>query len=151
MRMPESVLDQQEDEFELPVSMIDVVFLLLIFFMCATTFRIDELSLGANMNKGGQNPPPDPVPPPTLRLYVRQDGRVLLNQTLLDDSDDLYRRVAAIVHVRRDASILLGADPKVHFHYVVTTYDTAVRAGVTDIRFQAPPKDRTPHAGLDRM
>ena len=38
---------EEEEDFELPVSMIDVVFLLLIFFMCASKFKTLEQKLDA--------------------------------------------------------------------------------------------------------
>ena len=44
------VLDE-EYEFELPLSFVDVVFLLLIFFLCATNFRTVEKKLDANLPK----------------------------------------------------------------------------------------------------
>ena len=131
MKMPEAVFEQQ-DEYELPISMVDVVFLLLVFFMCATTFRRAEQSLACNLPRTGSPPDPEVVPPPTLRLYIRESGRMLLNQTLLDGAEDLYHRLADIRLVRPRASIL----------YVVRAYDTALRAGVSDIRFQAPVKAR---------
>ena len=49
-KLIKEVLDE-EYEFELPVSMIDVVFLLLIFFMCASNFRTTEKKLDANLPK----------------------------------------------------------------------------------------------------
>ena len=42
---------EEEYEFEIPTSMIDVVFLLLIFFMCASNFRTQEKKLDANLPK----------------------------------------------------------------------------------------------------
>ncbi len=42
---------EEEWEFELPVSFVDVVFLLLIFFMCASNFRTQEKKLDAHLPK----------------------------------------------------------------------------------------------------
>ncbi len=50
---------EEEYEFELPVSFVDVVFLLLIFFMCAANFRTKEKKLDAHLPKDeGQNAVP---------------------------------------------------------------------------------------------
>jgi biopolymer transport protein ExbD len=58
-------LRDEEYEFELPISMIDVVFLLLIFFMCAAKFRSVEKMLDADLPKDeGQNP----VKPPPIEI-----------------------------------------------------------------------------------
>lgn len=56
--------------------MIDCIFLLLIFFMCATTFKMEEKQLsssGAAANKVG----PQGVPPVTVA--VSKDGSIILN------------------------------------------------------------------------
>ncbi len=60
-------------EPELPISMIDVVFLLLIFFICTLSFKSIERKLDADLPKNeGQNPIPKKVEVPTeirVRIY----------------------------------------------------------------------------------
>ena len=65
-------LRKEEQEFELPVSMNDVVFLLLIFFMCSMKFRTVEKKLDAELPKDeGQNPIPTKVEQPTeIRVQI---------------------------------------------------------------------------------
>jgi len=47
----------EDVSIELPLSMIDVTFLLLIFFMCSMQFKTVEQKLDANLPKNeGQNP-----------------------------------------------------------------------------------------------
>ena len=63
----------EEVDNELPLSMIDVVFLLLIFFMCCMQFKTVERKLDAELPKDeGQNPIPKKVEVPTeirVRVY----------------------------------------------------------------------------------
>jgi len=63
----------EEVDNELPISMIDVVFLLLIFFMCSMQFKTVERKLDAELPKDeGQNPIPKKVEVPTeirVRIY----------------------------------------------------------------------------------
>ena len=66
-------MKNEEVDMELPVSMIDVVFLLLIFFMCSMQFKTVERKLDAELPKDeGQNPIPKKVEVPTeirVRIY----------------------------------------------------------------------------------
>ena len=56
----------EEADYELPISMIDVVFLLLIFFMCSMQFKTVERKLDAELPKDErQNPIPTKVEVPT--------------------------------------------------------------------------------------
>lgn len=70
-------------------SMIDVVFLLLIFFMCATKFRLPEGSLQTHLprNKGGRSAKQTPDTK-NCRVYVlrRDDGGVII---YLDDTNNV--------------------------------------------------------------
>jgi biopolymer transport protein ExbD len=59
--------DSDAGEAELPLSMIDVTFLLLIFFMCSMNFKSVEQALGAELPKGGHGV----VPPPPTGIPVR--------------------------------------------------------------------------------
>jgi len=47
--------DADKGERELPLSMIDVTFLLLIFFMCSMNFKSVERALGAELPRNGPN------------------------------------------------------------------------------------------------
>jgi biopolymer transport protein ExbD len=64
--------DYDEWEFELPISMIDVVFLLLIFFLLASKFRSIERRLDADLPKDeGQNPVPKKIElPQEIRVKI---------------------------------------------------------------------------------
>lgn len=65
-------LRNEEYDNELPISMIDVVFLLLIFFMCSMQFKSVEQRLNADLPKNeGQNPIPTKVEQPTeIRVKI---------------------------------------------------------------------------------
>ena len=54
--------DADAGEPELPLSMIDVTFLLLIFFMCSMNFKSVERVLGAELPQNGPNNAPQPEP-----------------------------------------------------------------------------------------
>lgn len=61
-----------DGECELPLSMIDVTFLLLIFFMCSMNFKSVERALGAELPKHegpGKGPPPPPDIPVRVKIH----------------------------------------------------------------------------------
>ena len=74
---------QEEVDNELPVSMIDVVFLLLIFFMCSMQFKSVERKLDAELPKDeGQNPIPTKVEIPTeirVKLYWANSQKMVIH------------------------------------------------------------------------
>ena len=57
---------QQGEERELPISTIDIVFLLLIFFMCSMQFRSVERKLDSELPKT-EGPHPRPMLTPQAR------------------------------------------------------------------------------------
>lgn len=75
----------EEEDYELPTSTIDVVFLLLIFFMCSMQFRTVEQKLDAQLPGEGPVGPPIEIDPPTeLRVKVfwrNSQGQVIHSQS----------------------------------------------------------------------
>ncbi len=77
----------EDVEIELPLSMIDVTFLLLIFFMCSMQFKSVEQKLDAQLPKNeGQNPIPTEVEQPTeirVKVYwANGQGQVIYNNKM---------------------------------------------------------------------
>jgi biopolymer transport protein ExbD len=85
-------LRNEDPDIELPLSMIDVTFLLLIFFMCSMQFKTVEQKLDANLPKNeGQNPIPKKVEQPTeirVKIYwANGQGQVIYNNKLAFPAD----------------------------------------------------------------
>jgi len=82
----------EDVSIELPLSMIDVTFLLLIFFMCSMQFKTVEQKLDANLPKNeGQNPIPKQVEQPTeirVKVYwANNQGQVIYNNKMAFPAD----------------------------------------------------------------
>ncbi len=75
-------LQKKEYVFELPISMIDVVFLLLIFFIVATRFRTPEHRLDANLPKdeGLMAKPKEIEKPEEIRIKMWEEGKRVMIQ-----------------------------------------------------------------------
>lgn len=123
---------RQEHEPEINMtSLIDVVFLLLLFFMVSTTFerqaalKIDlpEASAIAELSDDTRK----------LELIIDRDGRMYLNDRQLVDSEPATIEAALIELTggQRDLPVILRADAQTPHHFVVTAMDVTGRLGFT--------------------
>ncbi len=139
--------------------MIDVVFLLLIFFMCATKFKVPDYRMDANLNKNKglvtSNPvefddipdftisvePSDPGNPRSATVY--RIGRDLyitpenINKAVAYEYKLLADRAEA---AGKTVPAVINGSGEVGFGYVVTAVNACKAAGVTEINFGAQPE-----------
>ena len=115
--------------------LIDVVFLLLIFFMASTTFlREWQLTVELPQAEAG-------VAPSAAHVEVRVDaaGRYSVNGRLLPDSelDTLLQALAATAGATD--RVVVAADARTPHQAVVRVLDAAGRNGLTEIRIATVP------------
>ncbi len=135
--------DQQDPEINI-TSLIDVVFLLLIFFMVSTTFerqaalRIDlpEASVPAVQQEEVRR----------LELIIDIQGNMYLNDRQLIDSEPATIEAALLEAAGeiRNIPVLLRADSMTPHHYVVTAMDVTGQLGFTRLSIateHAPDSD----------
>jgi biopolymer transport protein ExbD len=114
-------------------SLIDVVFLLLIFFMVSTTFERQALlkvDLPEASEVEDQTDAPD-----SLELVIDDEGRMFLNDQRLVDSDARTLRAAIQQQAgdNRSVPLILRADRETPHHHVVTAMDVAAQLGFTNL------------------
>ncbi|HVF17818.1 MAG TPA: biopolymer transporter ExbD [Steroidobacteraceae bacterium] len=121
---------RQKEEPDLNLtSLIDVVLLLLIFFMVSTTF-VDESRLKIQLPRAGaESAPPQETNPIEVAVTAsgefRVDGRTLLNTS----PATLSAAVAKVAGTRRDVPITIRADARATHQAVVTAMDVVGRLG----------------------
>lgn len=120
----------EEPEINL-TSLIDVVFLLLIFFMVSTTFE-RTAALRVDLPEASATVPPNDRPE-RLELVIDAEGRMWLNENRLVDSrpetiDAAFQEAAGS---DRDLPVILRADADTAHHFVVTAMDVTQRLGFT--------------------
>lgn len=108
--------------------LLDIVFILLIFFIVTATF-LDEIGIGLT------SPNPDPPeeltrPPPTLVLAVRNDGFVMIDDVRLVDPRSVTPIVEAFRAEKPEGVVLLNAAPDAPVETTVLVLDQARLAGV---------------------
>lgn len=123
----------QEEPFINLTSLIDVVFLLLLFFMVSTTFE-RAAALKIDLPEASEV---DDLPnaPDRLEMVIAADGRMYLNDQQLAD-DRVETIIAAFrqeAGENRDLPLLLRADRETPHHFVVTAMDVAAQLGFTNL------------------
>lgn len=114
--------------------LIDVVFLLLIFFMVSTTFNKDtELSIELPEASGEVRE----VENKTIEIGIGRDGRYSINNEQLVKSDlaTLKRAIKQAVGEREDPPLLIIADGKTTHQSVITAMDAVRQLGYTHLTF----------------
>lgn len=120
----------EEPEISL-TSLIDVVFLLLIFFMVSTTFERQAV-LKIDLPEASTVSHPENQPD-SFELVIDPKGQYYLNDRQLVDGRPSTLRAAFIEAAGedRDIPIILRADAETPHHFVVTAMDVAAQLGFT--------------------
>lgn len=113
--------------------LIDVVFLMLIFFMLTSTF-IDTASIDLSVSRSG---PAAAAAGDMLLVDVRRDGEVRLNGLTLG-LEDLGPELAARVGAQVDTPVALRAEARVPVQRLVAVMDRIQGVGMSNIRLATP-------------
>jgi len=132
--------------------MIDVVFLLLIFFLTTSSFEIVEQLLPSGISDQGivANGQSEDLPPPEdvtdindciVKIRTQpgdvQGYRYELNGAVIAGPEAISQRLRAILSVRADVPIIVDPDDKVSIAKAVEIYDRARAAGGLRVYFAA--------------
>jgi biopolymer transport protein ExbD len=124
--------DALADEIALNLtSLIDVVFLLLVFFMVATTFLDPERQLDLDLPQAASGVERE-MPPEELVLNVFRDGRIALGGRELDDQ---ALRGALERAARSDPAtpVTIRGDARVEHARIVAVMDACALAGLSNL------------------
>ena len=147
MRLPYHYVDRR-GEMEIKMTpMIDVVFLLLVFFLWTASFRIVEQVLPSHLSEVAGSMPANAQEPPPVdedfdKVVVRVrwiDGRPRwrINQIDVDNLRDVRGRLETIAEIKRDAPVILHPDKEVPLGHVIDLYDLTRLVGFEKIQFAA--------------
>ncbi len=111
--------------------LIDVVFLLLIFFMVSTTFEHPAMLTVDLPEASDVSTAMDQ--PDSFELVIDKDGRYYLNDRQLVDARPATIQAALIEAAgeNRDVPVILRADAETPHHFVVTAMDVTAQLGFT--------------------
>lgn len=134
--------------------MIDVVFLLLIFLLCAANDQIQESLLPTDLAAGAIESTTVETPPKPLGevwLYLRTDAdnttAIQVNEggRIYRDFAELERQLNQLAAAAPEIPVILDIQPTVPLGDMIHVYDTARAAGFNSINFAIDrPEPRQP-------
>ena len=122
-------------------SLIDVVFILLLFFMVSTTFERPAAMKVTLPEASAEAELADPAK--RLELVIDKEGKMYLNdQELVDDRrETLIAAFTQEVGDNRKIPLVLRADRETPHHFVVTAMDVAAQLGFTNLSIATDRSD----------
>ena len=111
--------------------MIDVVFLLLIFFMVATSFLEPEKELGVELPQADSGAVQD-LEDDELVITVFRDGRIALEGETLERIQ-LIERLRGAAERNPTTSVTIRGDREARHESIVTVMDACGLAGITNL------------------
>ena len=147
MRAP---LMHSSDSLELKMTpMIDVVFLLLVFFVWTSSFELPEFDLPsaiAEPPQGGTEVQSEQAPTEVfdeivVRLSMR-DARIVIeiNGEPIEDSQALQARIAQVIELGVQPPVIIDPADEIRISSAVEVYDAARAAGADRVLFAAQPE-----------
>jgi biopolymer transport protein ExbD len=112
-------------------SMIDVLFLLIIFFMVATKFDELERNIDVAVPEVSQADDASSAPQPQV-VTVHADGRLELNAEALS-LEELTTRLAAESAAGRISSVVIRGDAQCPFQHVASALSACRQAGISEL------------------
>ncbi|MCP4511546.1 MAG: hypothetical protein GY826_34685 [Fuerstiella sp.] len=124
--------------------MIDVVFLLLVFFVCASVGQKPDSLLPAELLAGQTDTlvdlaeqKPKEWRSPEVRIYLDCDSEgqlmIQLNERPVSGAAELDRRLTQLAELDIGSKIIIGFDDAVAFQHFINTYDRCQALGFLSI------------------
>lgn len=129
-----NLLSRSKEEPEINLtSLIDVVLLLLVFFMVSTSF-VREAEINIRLPEASAQPVEEQTPE-VLEIGITESGNYLLNgrQLLNSDRRRLRAAIERVMGDRRDVDVIVRADAESRLQAAVTAMNVAGELGFTSI------------------
>ena len=113
--------------------MIDVIFLLLCFFIASQVFSQWETEIGIVLPTSTSGEPPERLPGEII-VNIRTDGSVVINNNVLPDAElrSLLKRVSSLF---KGQPVLIRADRLTAYEHVIHVLDLCSEADIGNISF----------------
>ena len=132
--------DRSQDEPHIDlVPLIDVILVLIIFFVVTTTFDARS-TLQVQLPTASQQP--NNEPPRSLSVLINAEGRYFINEVLRSDVESVKQTIASVAGSDRSQPVLLRADARTPYQAVVTAQDALGQLGFRRIAIATAPEVR---------
>jgi biopolymer transport protein ExbD len=120
------------------VSMGDIAFLLLIFFMATTIFKTEEgIEVRLPQAETGERQKMDEI----LHVWIDQNGRVWINDSFVAN-ERVREWVARTSDVRPNLVVAFNADERAPYRSVAAVLEQLKQANATRVSFTSEPRRR---------
>ena len=128
-----SFIKKKKDETNIDLTpMLDVVFILLIFFVVTASFLKENAMEIEGQDPNNNPPPPSNDTPKNILIQIDSRNQLFFNQERIDISA-VRARVASARAENPAASVIIRPDKQSSANFLVETMDSARAAGVTTI------------------
>jgi biopolymer transport protein ExbD len=116
--------------------LIDMVFLLLVFFLASTTFMKDEVEMDLTLPEATTGKPA--VESHLMVIHVGKSGSITVDGRAVT-IEGLRQKLASAAARRKDQEVLIRGDTRVEFGTVAKVFDACLAAKLTAVSIGAQP------------
>jgi biopolymer transport protein ExbD len=133
------IREEEEEEPELQMSpMIDIIFQLIIFFMCATSFQIVESELKTNLPTVSDDAVVQKFE--NVVIFINREGRVFVENKEYDSpsSRELPQLTSMLMQLKRffeQQPVIIQSDKEVPHQRIVDVLNACAAAGINNVSF----------------
>ena len=114
------------------IPLIDIIFLLLIFFMLATNFNQNQnIDFSMPENKSQTSATDSMI----LELVIKNDGKFFFDGTIFETEANLEREILSLWKSKKYSSILINTEKDVYLQNLISTLDLLKSLGISEINF----------------
>jgi biopolymer transport protein ExbD len=121
-------------------SMIDIVFLLIIFFVITASFDREQIDTKISLPQVSTGIAVKSLPTERLMINVSADGSVKVGfhtMSITDVPTKLEDLLYSVIGSNTNASIIINGDRNTKHRYISTVLDTIARAGYSKVQISA--------------
>ena len=140
-----SVLPRERDfgESQTMTPMIDIVFLLLVFFVCVASDQVIEMTLPTELAAGSVEARQlEPQETWSTEIHLRlfnspqqENASIEMNGRVFTDYAQFQKTLSALADVSRDSPVILDIDDEVELRDMVAVYDACRASEFESIHF----------------
>jgi biopolymer transport protein ExbD len=120
------------------IPMIDTILMLLVFYMCFSTFTKRENRFSARLPVLASAAPPAQVPLDIV-LHIHDQNNILVNGATPYEIQGLRDALMQLSAVGQDTTIIIDAEPAASYQDVVSVLDACAQAHLTRVALRPLP------------
>ncbi len=122
--------------------MIDVVFLLLIFFIVTWNYARFETELDVSVPVAEEGADPQRTVGEII-VNVRQDGAIVLNSVVISE-EQLLEKLQTIAEIYKDQAVILRGDREAAYDHIIRVLDVCQKAKIWNVAFATNRPEEAP-------